>query len=257
MRMSEIRSRLDRRDAASLAEWMRGTLAAQGTEARAEGEKRYLKSEAEFLGATMPQIRHAVSALLGKHPDLSREELLSLVETLWATGIHECRMAAALLLNRRQELLRAEDLDLVERMLRTAGTWALVDTIAPFTGAALVARLADCDAVVRRWGSDADFWIRRSALLIHLKGARDDPVTFERFAELADGMLSEKEFFIRKAIGWVLREVSKHRPDAVEEWLRPRADRVSGVTIREAVKYLSAHAAGEIMEAYREGRPAA
>ena len=52
-------------------------------------------------------------------------------------------------------------------------------------------------------------------------------------------MLDEREFFIRKAIGWVLRETSKQRPELVYEWLLPRAHRASGVTIREAVKYLS------------------
>ena len=51
-------------------------------------------------------------------------------------------------------------------------------------------------------------------------------------------MLEEREFFIRKAIGWVLREAGKRRPDDVAAWLAPRTDRASGVTMREAVKYL-------------------
>lgn len=53
-------------------------------------------------------------------------------------------------------------------------------------------------------------------------------------------MLDEREFFVRKAIGWVLRDTSRKRPDLVFEWLLPRAARASGVTRREAVKYLSA-----------------
>jgi 3-methyladenine DNA glycosylase AlkD len=51
-------------------------------------------------------------------------------------------------------------------------------------------------------------------------------------------MLEEREFFIRKAIGWVLRETSKKRPELVFDWFLPRAERASGVTTREAVKYL-------------------
>ncbi|MEA2447730.1 MAG: hypothetical protein QOK47_1367, partial [Actinomycetota bacterium] len=58
------------------------------------------------------------------------------------------------------------------------------------------------------------------------------------FARNADLMLEEKEFFIRKAIGWVLREMSKRRPEEVRDWIEPRADRASGVTLREARKYL-------------------
>ena len=52
-------------------------------------------------------------------------------------------------------------------------------------------------------------------------------------------MLDEREFFIRKAIGWVLRDTARKRPDLVYQWLLPRASRASGVTIREAVKPLT------------------
>jgi 3-methyladenine DNA glycosylase AlkD len=69
-------------------------------------------------------------------------------------------------------------------------------------------------------------------------------------------MLDEKEFFIRKAIGWVLRETAKRRPDEVYEWLAPRAHRASGVTIREAVKYLDDARKDALMSAYKERAPA-
>src|SRR5207253_1598897 len=62
---------------------------------------------------------------------------------------------------------------------------------------------------------------------------------FRRFARYAERMLEEREFFIRKSIGWVLRETGKPQPDTVFAWLLPRAARASGVTVREAVKYLS------------------
>jgi len=93
--------------------------------------------------------------------------------------------------------------------------------------------------VLDRWASDDDFWIRRSALLALLKGLRRGDGDFERFSRYADTMLDEKEFFIRKAIGWVLRETAKKRPQMVYEWLLPRANRLSGVTMREAVRWLS------------------
>lgn len=67
-------------------------------------------------------------------------------------------------------------------------------------------------------------------------------------------MLEEKEFFIRKAIGWVLRETSKKRPDLVYVWLVPRAHRASGVTMREAVKYLGDDRAASLMEVYKAAR---
>ena len=62
---------------------------------------------------------------------------------------------------------------------------------------------------------------------------------FGRFSRYADAMLAEREFFIRKAIGWVLREVARRRPELVAAWLGPRVHLASGVTVREAVKPLS------------------
>jgi 3-methyladenine DNA glycosylase AlkD len=73
------------------------------------------------------------------------------------------------------------------------------------------------------------------ALLVPLRRGGGD---FERFARYADAMLGEPEFFIRKAIGWVLREVAKKRPALVVAWLEPRVRRASGVTFREAVRHL-------------------
>jgi 3-methyladenine DNA glycosylase AlkD len=64
-------------------------------------------------------------------------------------------------------------------------------------------------------------------------------------------MLEEREFFIRKSIGWVLREAGKAQPDKVYAWLLPRAARASGVTVREAVKYLSPPQRAEVLAAHR------
>jgi 3-methyladenine DNA glycosylase AlkD len=70
-------------------------------------------------------------------------------------------------------------------------------------------------------------------------------------------MLEESEFFVRKAIGWVLREAGKRRPAEVAVWLAPRTHRASGVTMRAAVKYLPASDQERLMAAYRSRRPAA
>jgi 3-methyladenine DNA glycosylase AlkD len=78
----------------------------------------------------------------------------------------------------------------------------------------------------------------------------------EPFLRRADAMLDEKEFFIRKAIGWVLREIGKERPAEVAAWLAPRTARASGVTMREAVRWLPASDRDRLMTAYRERRTA-
>jgi len=68
-------------------------------------------------------------------------------------------------------------------------------------------------------------------------------------------MLAEREFFIRKAIGWVLRDTAKRRPGLVAGWLAPRVHLASGVTVREAVKPLPPGVRDLLLAGYREKRP--
>ena len=148
-------------------------------------------------------------------------------------------MTAVLLLDAFPTLLRTADIHMVERLIRESKTWAFVDELAIAVAGPLIERSPRLLAIADRWARDDDFWLRRSAMLALLPPLRRGGGDFERFARYAESMLEEREFFIRKAIGWVLRETSKQRPDLVYHWLRPRAARASMVTVREAVKYLS------------------
>ena len=141
---------------------MDGLLRPLGTSERAEQEKRYLKSDLEFIGVTVPDLRRAV-----------------------------------------KEAVRGS-------------SWPRIDT----------------------WATDEDFWVRRSALLALLPGIRAGQPDLERFERYAAPMLAEKEFFIRKATGWVLREISKRDPRWVADWTARHATVISGVTFREAVRRL-------------------
>jgi 3-methyladenine DNA glycosylase AlkD len=230
-------------------------LRAVGTRDRALHEKRYLKSDLEFLGATVWQIRKLVKDFSKSHPELDHDELVALVTALWEQPIHERRMTAALLLERYIDRLESHDLPLIDLLIRQSKTWALVDVLAGDIVGALVLRDRDADATLNKWAEDDDFWVRRSALLSMLLPLRHG-ASFDSFARYADLMIDEKEFFIRKAIGWVLRETAKTRPDEVYEWLATRTDRASGVTMREAVKYLDEERGRELMQAYRERRAA-
>ena len=178
-----------------------------------------------------------------------QRELLTEAAALWGRPVFELRLAAIEALAAAEQLLEAQDLGSLEGMLRESRTWALVDALATGTLARLVERFPRLAAELDRLAEDQDFWIRRSAMLALLPAIRRGGGDFERFAGYADQMLEEREFFIRKAIGWVLREASKKRPDLVYQWLLPRVGRASGVTLREAVKYLSPEQRGAL------GRP--
>jgi 3-methyladenine DNA glycosylase AlkD len=241
-----------REEAAAIEESLR----ALGTPQRAASEKAYLKIDLEFTGTAVPATRAVVKAWGRAQPGLTGARLVAVAGALWARPVHESRLAAVELLDANPALLQPGDAALVERMLRTAGTWALVDGLAEHVMGGLTERFPELAATLDRWAADDDFWLRRSAMLALLRPLRRGEGDFERFSRYADQMLEEKEFFIRKAIGWILRDTAKRRPELVAGWLIPRAHRASGVTMREAVKPLPADVAADLLAAHRGRRKA-
>lgn len=215
-------------------------LRAEATPERAIHEKAYLKSDLTFFGASIPVTRATAKAFKRAHPTLDPAELRALVAALWDTPVHELRGVGVALLELSVRQLDPEaELPLVEACLRAAGTWAHVDWLAVKVAGPLLARRADRVAVLDRWAGDPDFWMRRSALLAELDALKDGGGDWETFERLASGMVGEREFFIRKAIGWVLREVSKNRPALTYAFLARHAATAAGLTMREGAKYLS------------------
>jgi 3-methyladenine DNA glycosylase AlkD len=238
-------------EAASVEQVLRGL----GTPERAVSEKAYLKSDLEFAGTSVPAIRAAISTWRTAQTQFTHDDLVDMVRALWGRPVYESRQAAVILLERSTQLLGAADASLMEDLLRTSRTWALVDGLAANVTGDLVERYPVLGDTLDRWATDDDFWIRRSALLALLVPLRRGDGDFPRFAGYADLMLEDKEFFIRKAIGWVLRETAKRRPELVAQWLGPRVHRASGVTVREAVKPLPAALRDELLRGYQERRP--
>ena len=226
-------------------------LRAQGKPERATKEAQYLKSTLQHYGTGVPATRAVVTRAIREGPGLDHDQLVALAERLWGVPIHERRLAAVELLGAEVAELVATDIDLVECMVREARTWALVDPLAISVAGPLVEDHPELGSVLDRWSSDEDLWIRRSAMLALLRPLRRGEGDWARFARHADAMLDDPEFFIRKAIGWVLRDTAKQRPNMVFEWILPRATRASGVTIREAVKPLSTAQRDQVLAAYR------
>lgn len=209
-----------------------------GTPERAAQGKRYLKSDLEFLGVTVPDMRRTVKAAARHYPGLAAEGAMAWAVALWREPVYERRMAAVEVLTLAALRLAAGDLRTVEKLVREAGTWALVDGLACNVSGAVALRDPAAWPLIDAWASDADFWVRRSALLALLPGIRAGRADLARFASYAEPMLAEQEFFIRKAIGWVLREISRRDPRWTASWTEDHVLEMSGVTFREAVRRL-------------------
>jgi 3-methyladenine DNA glycosylase AlkD len=230
-------------DAAAAAVALAGELRAIGNPERAAAERRYLKSDLEFFGVTVPDLRRVVTAAVRaqraavKNP-ISRDDMMAWAIELWGEPVHERRMAAVEVLRLVGTQLRADDLAAVEALIREARTWALVDSLAGEIAGSIALRDPAGWPRIDGWASDADFWVRRSAILSLLPGIRVGQPDLARFERYAASMLGEKEFFIRKAVGWVAREISTRDPAWVAAWTAAHASRMSGVTFREAVRRL-------------------
>lgn len=229
-------------------------LRAQADPVRAENERRYLKSGFVHIGVPVPALRKvAVSAVKTKP---TRDELCALAESLWGVTeeglpVHEARMAAVEVLVKRAAFLQPSDLGIAERFVRDSASWVYVDALAEKVVGRLVVRYPDLGAVLDAWVSDPYMWIRRTAVLALLAGIRDGNPDLGRIGRFGDALIGEREFFIRKALGWVLRELSKKNPGWVTAWVEARAGVTSGVTMREAVRRLPEADAGRLLAAQR------
>jgi 3-methyladenine DNA glycosylase AlkD len=238
-------------DATATADQVVSALRSLASAERATAEKAYLKSDLVFLGVPVPAVRGVVTDAARSRPGLDRGDVLAWARALWREPVHEPRTAAIELLRRHVKMLEPDDLALVETWVRQSRSWAYVDSLAGDVAGTIAQRHAAAWPLIDVWATDPDFWVRRSALLALLPGIRHGQPDLERFERYATPMLAEKEFFVRKAIGWVLRETAKRDPAYVTTWTRDHLDAMSGVTFREAVRRLPELDAAALTRAFR------
>lgn len=225
-------------DQTTLVAQLAESLAGHATGERAEKEKRYLKSDLRFIGASVPAVRRVARTFVAAHPALTVDDLKGLVDALWNTHTHELRSVGIAVLELRSELLRQSDLGWLKSLVNRSTTWAHVDWLAIKVVGALATRVPAVESDLDEWSAHTNFWVRRSALL-----ASHDPLAagqgdFEHFERRAVLMLQEQEFFIRKAIGWVLRSTCKKTPLRTIGFVERHAGEMSALTFREATRAL-------------------
>ncbi len=226
---------------ASLVEF-RNALRAKADPTRAAAMQAYMKSKMPYHGVPMPQVRVVAKAVFAGLTFPTEAALTREVRALWHGATHrEERYGALMLLRSRpaKPFRSARLLPLYEELIRTGAWWDLVDEVATHLLLPLLQSTVDHAAtvrVLRAWSRSDDLWLRRSAIIAQVgaKAETDVELLFELIAPAID----EREFFLRKAIGWALRSLGPWHPRAVESWLDEHADRASGLTRREALKGL-------------------
>jgi 3-methyladenine DNA glycosylase AlkD len=214
---------------------IRTTLRAAADPAIAPGQQAYMKSAMPFLGVRGPEVRRLARAAVRQGGVRDGGGLLAASRELWDGATHrEERYAASELLALTPLRGDWELVPHLEHIARTGAWWDHVDGIAKRVADLHDAHPEAIAALVRTWSSDDDFWVRRLAILSQLgRRERTDRLLL---AEVIEPSAADPEFFLRKAIGWALRDLARWDP----AWVRAFVDshELSPLSRREALKHL-------------------
>jgi len=203
--------------------------------ARAAGAQAYMKSSVPSLGVRVPNVRRIAAQATSEFPPASAAGLRATVLELWRTAaFREERYAAIDLTGNR---LLANDLEMLpvyEEIIRTGAWWDFVDGVSARICGLLLAHPAEMSAVLRTWSRDPDFWIRRASITSQLRAKQATDRAL--LADVIEPNLADREFFIRKAIGWALREFAKTSPEWVADFVARHGQELSPLSRREALR---------------------
>ena len=195
----------------------------------------YMKGHFSFLGLET-KIRKEVAKKYFKefgYPE--KDNVFSYVFYLWDLPYREYQYTAIELLKRYEKKYIREDIDHIETLITTKSWWDSVDGLAAWVCGAYFKLYPDqIKPVTTKWMESGNFWLQRSCLLFQLKYKNETNTEF--LESVISQIYDLKEFFIQKAIGWILREYSKTNPDWVREFTGRQ--KLSALSYKEATKYL-------------------
>lgn len=214
---------------------IRAGLRAQADPERAAGMERYLKSAMPCWGVRVPVSRQIAVAAARDWPAGSPAELIADAERLWASATHrEERYAAIALLGTPVTSGRLEALEPLRQMAADGAWWDLVDATVKPIGVIVRTHPAATAPTIRTWSTAADRWVRRLAILSQL-GAKDH-TDLALLRHVVERNIADSDFFVRKAIGWALRDYARHDPAWVLAFVQGHP--LSPLSRREALKHL-------------------
>jgi 3-methyladenine DNA glycosylase AlkD len=200
----------------------------------------YMKSALPYYGVASPRARVVFREVLAAHPLPDRESWLATVLALWDEATHREEWYAALAVVRDRRYADYRDTDtlpLYRHLLTTGAWWDVVDDVAThLVGPLLLDHPEVVGPVLREWAVDDDRWLRRTAVIAQLGAGDRTDLGLLAFAVEAN--LGDRNFFLRKAIGWALRQYARTDPDWVRAFVAAHDDRISGLSRREALKHL-------------------
>ncbi len=219
---------------------VRDALASGGDPEKAAQQQRYMKSALPYRGYAAPELKALLRPLLASYDPGDRVAWEGTVRALWDGATHREERYAAISVARHRKArgwLAPESVPLFRHLVVTGAWWDLVDETAQhLVGPALAGHREAMTPVMRAWASDDNLWIRRTAVLSQL-GLKTGTDT-DLLRHTIDANVDDPTFWLRKAIGWALRDYARTDPEWVRAEVLRHGDRMSGLSRREALKHL-------------------
>jgi 3-methyladenine DNA glycosylase AlkD len=194
----------------------------------------YMKHHFDFLGVTTPTRRAAARPTMSAARSASADAIVDFARACWLQPEREFQYVAQDALAANVARLESRHLADVRELVTTRSWWDTVDALAAWCVGGLVLADRTLAEEMDRWIDADDIWLARSAILHQLRWK--EATDADRLFDYADRRASDTEFFIRKAIGWALRQYARTDPDAVRRFVATHE--LSGLTRREALKHL-------------------
>ncbi len=203
-------------------------------------QQSYMKTDMPFWGVKTPQTRKIVSFLIKESPIESPEEWVSLMDFIWTNASRREEWYASIELFNHAKFRKwilSEHVEFVEKMVVDGAWWEIVDPIATHgVNQMLINQPLETSAILRDWAQSTNIWKRRTAILTQLLSK--EKMDWNMQLEIMEHSLAEKEFFLQKAIGWVLRQYSRTNPQRVEDYVSQNEQRLSPLAKREGMKWI-------------------
>ena len=204
---------------------------------RAMQMKKYMKDQFEFYGIGTPDRRALMTAHIRKYGWPEWVMMEDIARRLWDMEYRECQSTVIDLFNRMKKKLGPEQIPLMEYLITSKSWWDTVDGLAGWLVGDILKKYPEqIEPVTTRWMDSGNIWLQRTCLLFQLSYKQDTDL--DLLFGFIERLAGHKSFWIRKAIGWVLREYSKTDPLTVQDYVNAHPE-LSGLSKREALKVIS------------------
>lgn len=224
-------------DVARALQLVRTQLAERGDPDKAATMAAYMKTDMPFYGVQKPDRVPVFRAVRDAFPLADQGDYEALVRALWAEPQREAKYVALQIANQPKRFITAASMPLYTQLITEGAWWDFVDDVAiNLVGRVFRQERAAVASTLAGWVDDDDLWLRRAAIIAQIKhkAETDEAWLFDVCRRRA----AETEFFIRKAIGWALREYAKTRPQSVIAFVQAHGHELSPLSRREATKHL-------------------